>query len=478
MKSLRVLFISFLLAAFTLIMGCSESSGDDPPVNNLELGFFIDGPVKGIGYTTSSGESGTTGLSGEFRYNTGDSITFSLGTQTLGAELAAGAVITPLDLFQVSSLGDSVEAVNLIRLLLALDTGENAYGLVLPDNMNNLMPDDADLGTMLADNAVFDLQAQQLIETLTGLTIDPSDIPSSADAAAHFEQSEELADLIVSAPEEDNFFVSVKIPSGRSGSVDISYSIEEMPAGVTSYHSGQTTYINPTTSTVDFSEAMYQGNWSLNITQLEDDRLVQVGDILSYYHADGFSAESPTGFPLVIGNTAVCLQADLSSAGAVVTQVHTVSGVIEFPKLLPSGEDVISKTADQLRLSIFYSLEDSGGRPIASFSIHPDLEATPGWTTIDVAGREYYQIDYSTSLPHDMLLEGQIYMFCGDSFDEVTDYELFAFYSPAGPLLSDDTAQNYRADWEEDMRSARSAMSMDQTPGVYRTASGLLIPIH
>ncbi len=134
-----------------------ESSNPDSDVNELTAeqpttaqplpsvlsGVFIDSPVANLDFKTSSGE-GKTNQHGEFYYQRGEKITFSLGEIEF-PPLAATDVITPLDLFQATSVTD-IEVVNLSRLLQTLDIDSN------PDNGIEL-PDDT---AMLSNTIVFD----------------------------------------------------------------------------------------------------------------------------------------------------------------------------------------------------------------------------------------------------------------------------------------------------------------------------------
>ena len=84
-------------------------------------GTFLDAPVAGLAYSTTSGVTGVTDASGTYRYNAGDTITFSLGTLTLGGVTAAN-LISPFDL----AGGSLNKLTNLLVLLQSLDSDGNA----------------------------------------------------------------------------------------------------------------------------------------------------------------------------------------------------------------------------------------------------------------------------------------------------------------------------------------------------------------
>jgi hypothetical protein len=102
----------------------------------IKTGYFIDSPVTGLYYQTSSGLSGST-QKGAFQYKTGDVVRFFLGDSEnsfLLTTVSSQEVITP-------SLASSQpsRSLNLTRLLLSLDsTPENREEiLLLSDLLSN-----------------------------------------------------------------------------------------------------------------------------------------------------------------------------------------------------------------------------------------------------------------------------------------------------------------------------------------------------
>jgi hypothetical protein len=84
-------------------------------------GIFIDAPVSGLAYSTTSGVTGVTDAAGTFRYNAGDTITFSLGTLVLGSSMAT-PLVSPFDI----ASGNTNKLTNLLVLLQSLDSDGNA----------------------------------------------------------------------------------------------------------------------------------------------------------------------------------------------------------------------------------------------------------------------------------------------------------------------------------------------------------------
>ncbi len=83
-------------------------------------GTFKDSAVTGVSYATTSGVTGVTDASGSFRYNPGDTITFTLGTLVLGSATASG-VVSPIDI----AGGSATKLTNLLVLLQSLDSDGN-----------------------------------------------------------------------------------------------------------------------------------------------------------------------------------------------------------------------------------------------------------------------------------------------------------------------------------------------------------------
>lgn len=92
------------------------------------VGVFRDSVVAGLGYT-SGAQSGTTNAVGEFTYEIGRSVTFSVGAVVLGTAPEGRPLLTPVDLI-VNGTIDSSAVINVTRFLLMLDEdGDPANGI-------------------------------------------------------------------------------------------------------------------------------------------------------------------------------------------------------------------------------------------------------------------------------------------------------------------------------------------------------------
>ncbi len=111
---MKNLFNLSLIATVCLLTACGSS---DPPVKQ---GVFVDAPVEGLSFVTSSGLKGTTNAAGTFNYVPGDNVTFSLGSLSFPT-IKAGDLISPLDLVGASS-PDHPGALSIARLLQSVDS--------------------------------------------------------------------------------------------------------------------------------------------------------------------------------------------------------------------------------------------------------------------------------------------------------------------------------------------------------------------
>ena len=120
-------------AVIALVGGASLGSGDDGggsgggssstttpnTPTTAKVGVLLDSVVAGVSFETSSGLTGLTNSSGEFSYQTGDTVSFRLGDVELGS-VAASPVLTPVELVGAVSTADR-RVINLSRFLQSLD---------------------------------------------------------------------------------------------------------------------------------------------------------------------------------------------------------------------------------------------------------------------------------------------------------------------------------------------------------------------
>lgn len=185
---MRAIFLRIGIAVFMLLSlagaNCafvassgSHSRTEDPDQSDGGLivvindGRLVDGPVQGVHYESGS-LSGVTGRDGEFQYEEGNTIRFSIGEIMLGEAVQAKDFMTPLDLVPGGSL-DSPAVINIARLLQSLDSVRGDSRITIPFELraaavgNNEALAYAIQFLDYSDEEAFVNVASQLVATLT-----------------------------------------------------------------------------------------------------------------------------------------------------------------------------------------------------------------------------------------------------------------------------------------------------------------------
>lgn len=118
----RILSIGFVLGSSLAITACGGGGSSSSAVKILN-GIFKDSRVSGLSYISGE-QKGITGKNGDFKYEEGNTVSFSVGGVPLGSGLGK-AVMTPVDL-GVNSKLTSKEVTNKVRFLMMLDKDNNA----------------------------------------------------------------------------------------------------------------------------------------------------------------------------------------------------------------------------------------------------------------------------------------------------------------------------------------------------------------
>lgn len=131
-KTLLALTLSGLLTACGGDSSNDSSSTPQPPQSSSKIGVLTDGVIIGANYTIN-GVTKQTNDRGEFEYQEGDEITFSVGDIPIGTVKAAER-ITPLELAK-----DEKAQLNLMVFLQSLDTeGDHDDGITIPPDLSSI----------------------------------------------------------------------------------------------------------------------------------------------------------------------------------------------------------------------------------------------------------------------------------------------------------------------------------------------------
>ncbi len=182
----RKILLALTLGALPFVVGSScavfwssgsgSSGGRDREDRNSQSvivsnGQFGNPPVAGLGYESGS-VSGATGDNGEFSYEPGKAVQFSVGDIKLGSAAAPAPNMTVADLVQDESGAESSE-VNIRRLLTSLDAGRGDAVITIPAEVlsSAVMSNETVAASIefldFADDAVFASAASQLVAALT-----------------------------------------------------------------------------------------------------------------------------------------------------------------------------------------------------------------------------------------------------------------------------------------------------------------------
>src|SRR5437868_6594721 len=173
---------SLVIGIALLLMACG---GDGNGNKGTSSGIFVDSPVDGLHYTTSSNPmGGFTSGGGHFECQAGDTVTFFIGTRQIGnPQPCPSEFVTAVSVLGASSV-TAPEVINLAQLLMTLATSVTSTLLMLPQPLppefnSPLVPAFTDpnfdaavvaalpTGTPLVPNAAAATQLQTSLKMLT-----------------------------------------------------------------------------------------------------------------------------------------------------------------------------------------------------------------------------------------------------------------------------------------------------------------------
>lgn len=168
--AVTALAVSFLSLA---LLSCGEANVIDDPEPIPISGVFLDSPVYGVAFSTSS-QSGQTDASGGFLYLDGETVSFSIGQIALGT-VPGRPVVTPVDIVGGATDETDQRVVNICRLLQSLDLdGDPSNGIHINDAIRQAI---AGIGPIdfnqTPENFGADSQVLDIFESLNDLDVFP-----------------------------------------------------------------------------------------------------------------------------------------------------------------------------------------------------------------------------------------------------------------------------------------------------------------
>ncbi len=161
-------------------------SGEKLTTSATSSGVFFDSAVKGLRYRpTKSTKAGTTNSDGGFICRNDEDVDFSIGKLFIGRS-ECKSLVTPKTMYP-----DSLSAVNLGMLLLALDENGNPDdGIKLPDAIQNQLTEIGSLDNIISDTAAVTEVAKRIIAAAPEKTFFGGGELSSKEAVrTHFDAS-------------------------------------------------------------------------------------------------------------------------------------------------------------------------------------------------------------------------------------------------------------------------------------------------
>jgi hypothetical protein len=182
----------------TIFYSSGDDDDDDEETGNATVvvvanGVLVDAPVEGVRYESGT-LAGITGSSGEFRYEVGNTVRFSIGDIALGRPVAGKAVITPLDLVE-NGTSDTPAVINIARLLQSLDSQPGDAIITIPAKVraaavrSNPAVAAAIEFMDFSDEPAFINAASQLVAVLAGDYPFTAVLVDADQARAHLERS-------------------------------------------------------------------------------------------------------------------------------------------------------------------------------------------------------------------------------------------------------------------------------------------------
>lgn len=411
MKKKRERFVKRYLLFIGIIIfcniSCKISTGTEKPSptdNSMlpaEEGFFIDAPTCGLMYKAyPSGLNGVTDRNGRFCYKKGDEVTFYIGSMQLGYSIPCRRCISPLHIAKAASIYGNREstilAQNIIRFLMALNTGKNPYGLIIPHTAGTLHG--YDLQAVLC-SPHFEKDIIEIIAALRDMLPAEIILPTIEEAQKHFLISQSLIDQLEEKSDR-NLYLSIKVPAAfKNHYIDIAFNADTFEG---SYLSGKKILADNDCIT-KYSAKLHEANWQLTLTALQKNNGISRNDLITFYTKEGFSNALPEGYALEAGTEMNILHADLSEDAAVVEEVFIQNCSLTVPEKFPdkTAVDMSMETPVYLYLDI---LDEATKKTAASIELIIPV-MTEQWSKSEGS----WTIPFTTTLAEGFTYRAQVY---------------------------------------------------------------------
>jgi len=383
MKNVNKVILILLALLCVTFIGCENAAKTEGPANTIvqNTGYFIDAPVAGLAYETSSGVKDVTDETGAYKYNAGDKVKFLIGNAQLGKEIEASPVVTPCTLTGATTIEDKTadgkpteaakEALNMVKMFMALDSDDSDFGIKIPENLNTETLTTENLNALIkADD--FETRASEVINEIVG---EEKEIPTDEEAKEHYNQvagqidgEENLSQhqkLLESVQKhlkynsDDKLTVATYLPEG------ITYVYYHFSADqkITNVGKSSTLSNNESIRVTGFDSDFLVDNvnYGLTITALQDKSRFTVGDLVCHYNGTYFQKKPVENYPISIDfDKQRIVYADFTSDKhtAKIENVYKVSGTITVNDIEDLGI-ADGQTLNSSPFSFFVHMDDN-----------------------------------------------------------------------------------------------------------------------
>jgi mono/diheme cytochrome c family protein len=136
-----------------------------PSTPGLQVATFIDAPVQGLEYSSSS-TSGLTDVNGNFEYVAGESVTFQVGNLVLGSVTPEGDQVRPMDLVPAATSATDARVTRILQTLQTLDDdGDPENGISIPSGTREHLRSSTGREVHLDDESTTDADVEENLPT-------------------------------------------------------------------------------------------------------------------------------------------------------------------------------------------------------------------------------------------------------------------------------------------------------------------------
>lgn len=260
----RANFLNSLLLLVTFALtACGGGGGGGAPA--VSQGNFIDSAVEGLTYTSGE-ETGETDINGLFSYETGKTVTFSVGDIEIGT-VNGSKTITPVQLVDGAFNEINIVVLNIVQFLLSIDADHNsANGIQITQAIR-----DAAVGLSVDFTDVnFNTSADVALVVNALTTASGGNMPLISDSVASSHLRSSLYSLLAGS-------YSGTFSGGDAGSWNISISDTGSLSGTGTANSGGSIIISGMidtsglfggsgwTGNIDVATGLVTGTWTVTV---------------------------------------------------------------------------------------------------------------------------------------------------------------------------------------------------------------------